>query len=363
MPAIPPQRPTPPEPDATPSRPAVPITSTRPTEVAMVDCAVYIDGIRDRHRVTYSEAIRRVRDIGRGFVWIDLVAPDPDLMEDLSRELGLHALITEDAANGQERSKLEAYADTLVLNMSTAEYIAHDSVTQVSDIVSTGEVMVVLGLNFVVTVRHGDQIGLADIRSGLDLSSKWLAQGPAAVMHAVADRVVDHYLVATEGMTADFDELESALFAPRTAVDIEQLYVLKRELLELKHVIGPLTLPLRRLAVDHLDLVPPEIRHYFRDVQDHHALAAAEVTTLDERSTSLVGAAMTIVGVQQNTDMRKISAWVAIAAVPTMIAGIYGMNFRHMPELDTRYGYYVVLGVMVAMCTGLFLLFRKNRWL
>ena len=329
----------------------------------MVDCSVYIDGVRDRHHATYKEAIHRVRDIGHGFVWIDLVSPDSDLIDALSRDLGLHALIAEDAAHGQQCSKLESYTDTLVLTMSTAEYIAHDSVTQISDIVSTGEVMVVLGLDFVVTVRHGDQTELADFRTGLDLAPKLLALGPAAVMHAMADRVVNKYLVATDGMADDFDELESALFAPRTAVDIEQLYVFKRELLELKHVIGPLTLPLRRLAVDHLDLIPPEIRHYFRDVQDHHALAAAEVTALDERSTSLVGAAMTIVGVQQNTDMRKISAWVAIAAVPTMIAGIYGMNFRHMPELDTRYGYYVVLGVMIAMCTGLFLLFRRNRWL
>ena len=116
-------------------------------------------------------------------------------------------------------------------------------------------------------------------------------------------------------------------------------------------------------AVDHLDLVPAEARHYFRDVQDHHAQAAAVVATLDEQSTSLVSAAAAIVGVQQNTDMRKISAWVAIAAVPTMIAGVYGMNFRHMPELEARYGYFVVLGIMVAMCAGLFLLFRRNRWL
>lgn len=340
-----------------------PSRSTGPTEHAVVDCGVYVDGVREPGRFTHQAAIRRVRETGRGFVWIGLRTPDTHQMASLSTELGLHELITEDATSGQQRPKLEAYDDALVLSMSTVRYLAHETVTQVSDIVSTGEVLVVLGRDFVVTVRHGDRTVTVDIRSELGHSPGRFALGPAAVMHAVADRVVDGYTEAAEGLAADIDELESALFTPHIPVDIEQIYVLKRELLELKHVIGPLTTPLRRLSVDHLDLIPGEIRHYFRDVQDHHAQAAAEVTTLDEQSTSLVSAAAAIVGVQQNTDMRKISAWVAIAAVPTMIAGIYGMNFRHMPELDTRYGYFVVLGVMVAMCSGLFLLFRRNGWL
>lgn len=182
-------------------------------------------------------------------------------------------------------------------------------------------------------------------------------------MHAVADRVVDSYLEVAEGMSRDVDELESVVFAPRTPVDIELIYFLKRELLELKHDITPLALPLRRLSVEHLDMVPGDIRHYFRDVQDHHSQAIAEVTTLDERITSLVSAAVAIVGVQQNVDMRRISAWVAIAAVPTMIAGIYGMNFDRMPELGSEYGYFLVLGLMLVICVSLFLLFRKNRWL
>lgn len=118
-----------------------------------------------------------------------------------------------------------------------------------------------------------------------------------------------------------------------------------------------------RLSADHLPLVSGEIRHYFRDVQDHHLQAAAEVSVLDEQVTSLVGAAVAMVGVRQNTDMRRISAWVAIAAVPTMIAGVYGMNFDYMPELDFRYGYFVVLSIMLAVCVGLFRIFRRNRWL
>lgn len=336
---------------------------TVPTERAVVDCGVYVDGVREPGRFTHQAAIRRVRETGRGFVWIGLHAPDAHQMESLSREFGLHELITEDATNGKQRPKLEAYDDSLVLNMSTVCYLEHESLTEVSDIVSTGEVMVVLGRDFVVTVRHGDFAGLAGIRADLERSPEQLVHGPATVMHAVADRVVDSYLEAAEGMSRDVDELESAVFTTRSAVDIEQIYFLKREILELKHNTAPLTLPLRRLSAEHLGLVPSEIRHYFRDVQDHHSRVVAEVTTLDERLTSLVSAAVAIVGMRQNTDMRRISAWVAIAAVPTMIAGVYGMNFDHMPELRLEYGYYLVLGLMVTACVGLFLLFRKNRWL
>ncbi|HMT49676.1 MAG TPA: magnesium and cobalt transport protein CorA [Dietzia sp.] len=334
-----------------------------PTERAVVDCGVYVDGVREQGRFTHRAAIRRVRDTGQGFVWIGLHAPDQHQMESLSREFGLHELITEDATSGDQRPKLEAYDGILVLNMSTVSYLAHESVTEASDIVSTGEVMVVLGRDFVVTIRHGEFGGLAGIREELERAPERLLQGPAAVMHAVADRVVDSYLEAAEGMSRDVDELESGVFAPRTPVDIEQIYFLKRELLELKHNISPLVVPLRRLAGDHLGMVPSEIRHYFRDVQDHHSLVTAQVATLDEQVTSLVHAAVAIVGMRQNTDMRRISAWVAIAAVPTMIAGVYGMNFDHMPELRMEYGYFLVLGFMLTACGGLFLLFRKNSWL
>jgi magnesium transporter len=341
----------------TPTGPAV------PAEQATVDCGVYVDGLREPGRFTHSSAIRRVRETGRGFVWIGLHEPDTDQMESLSGQLGLHELITEDAATGHQRPKLEAYADALVLDMATVGYLPHEPLTEARDIVSTGGVMVVLGRDFVVTVRHGDFAGLAGTRAQLEGQPARLANGPATVMHAVADQMVDSYLEAAEAIGRDVEELEMAVFAPRTQVDIEQIYFLKRELLELKHDIAPLALPLRRLSVDHLDLVPGEIRHYFRDVQDHHSQVAAEVTTLDEQLTSLVSAAAAMVGVQQNTDMRRISAWVAIAVVPTMIAGIYGMNFTHMPELRFEYGYYIVLGFMVAACTGLFLLLRRKGWL
>lgn len=336
---------------------------TVPTERAVVGCGVYVDGVREPGHVTHQAALERVRETGRGFVWIGLHDPDRHQMEALASVFGLHDLITEDAAAGRQRPKLEVYENSLVLAMSTVEYLEHQKVTDTTDIVSTGEIMVILGRDFVITVRHGDVAGLSGLRTELEGTPERLARGPAAVMHAVVDLVVDGYLRVAEKMSREVDDLEIAVFAPRTRVGIEQIYVLKRELLELKHDIAPLAFPLRRLSVEHLDLIPSVVRHYFRDVHDHHTRVAAGISTLDEQITSLVHAAMAMIGVQQNTDMRRISAWVAIAVVPTMIAGIYGMNFTNMPELRSEYGYYVVLGVMAAACTGLFLLFRKNRWL
>lgn len=334
-----------------------------PTDRAIVDCAVYLDGVRQPGRYTYQAAIHEVRSTGRGFAWLGLLSPDARQMEALSREFGIHELITEDAASGEQRPKLEAYDDALVLNLAAVQYLPHETIADVSEIVTTGEVMVVLGRDFVVTVRHGDFSELAGIRTQLEKSPDRLLHGPATVMHAVADRMVDSYLDVAEEMRQDVEELESAMFAPRAAVDIEQIYLLKRELLELKHNIVPLARPLLRLSADHFALVPEEIRHYFRDVQDHHSQAVAEVSVVDEQMTSLVGAAVAMVGVRQNTDMRRISAWVAIAAVPTMIAGVYGMNFENMPELGFRFGYYAVLTIMIGVCVGLFWIFRKNRWL
>lgn len=332
-------------------------------ERAIVDCGIYVDGVRLPGTCTYREAIREVRASGRGFVWIGLQEPEPEFMESLSTEFGIHELITEDATVGNQRPKLEAYDHALVLNLSSVKYLPHDSLTDANAIVTTGEIMIVLAADFVVTVRHGDFTELAGIRTELEAAPKRLIKGPAVVMHAVADRMVDSYTDVVADIENDIDELESALFSPRASVEIEQIYMLKRELVELKHDISPLARPLQRLSADHFDLVPTEIRHYFRDVQDHHTQVSTEVSTLDEQVTSLVHAAVAMIGVRQNTDMRRISAWVAIAAVPTMIAGIYGMNFTHMPELGMEYGYFVVLLFMIAICGGLFWVFRKNRWL
>ncbi len=254
--------------------------------------------------------------------------------------------------HAHNRPKLERYDDTLFLILKTVNYVEHESISSAREIVETGEIMIFVGGDFVVTVRHGDHSGLAKVRAQMDADPDHMRLGPYAVMHAIADRV-----------ETDIDAMEQNVFSPRSSTDIEHIYMLKREVVELRRAISPLTSALSKLTQDHNDLITKEVRRYLRDVLDHQTHAADKIGSYDELLTSLVNAALGKVAMQQNTDMRKISAWVGIAAFPTMLAGIYGMNFEHMPELAEPAAYPTVLLVMVAVCTLLYRNFRKNGWL
>lgn len=182
-------------------------------------------------------------------------------------------------------------------------------------------------------------------------------------MHAIADHVVDGYLEVTDSIETDIDAMEEDVFSPEVRTDIECIYLLKREVVELRRAVGPLATDLQRLGAEHADLISVEILRYMGDVLDHAIKASDRIASFDEVLSSLVQAAVGKVAMQQNTDMRKISAYVAIAAVPTAIAGIYGMNFEHMPELGWTWGYPAVLTLMVLICGLLFRAFRRNHWL
>lgn len=334
-----------------------------PPHSAVVDCAVYVDGRRLPGRFGHSEALAEVRRRGAGFAWVGLYAPDSEQMTSVAANFGLHDLAVEDAVHAHQRPKLERYDDTLFMVLKTVCYVDHESIATAKEIVESGEVMVFVGVDFVVTVRHGDHSELGTVRRTLQAQPERLALGPAAVLHGIADHVVDDYLEVVDAVEGDIDALEEQIFSPRTTVDIEQIYLMKREVVELRRAVAPLGVPLKNLVADRSPLLPKEIRRYFRDVDDHQTAVAERVASYDEVLTSLVDAALAKVTVQQNTDMRKITSWAAIITVPTMIAGIYGMNFDNMPELHTRYGYYVVLAVMAVVCGSLFRAFRRNRWL
>jgi magnesium transporter len=339
--------------------PRIPVPASR----AVVDCAVYVDGGRRPGRIGYSEALAQVRQSGEGFVWLGLHAPDTDQMKGVSETFGLHELICEDVVHAHQRPKLERYDDTMFLVLKTVKYVEHERLADAKEVVETGEIMVIVGPDFVITVRHGEHSELASVRRSLEARPELLALGPTAVMHAITDHLVDIYLEVTEAMEKDIDAAEESIFTPRKAVVVEPIYLLKREVMELRRAVAPLGPALGRLTAEDNPLISKEIRRYFRDVQDHHTSAAEHVAGYDEVLSSLIGAAVAKSGVEQNTDMRKISAWVAIVSVPTMIAGIYGMNFDNMPELHWHYSYYVVLAVMISVAVTLWRTFRRNHWL
>jgi len=333
----------------------------------MVDCAVYVDGSRLPGKLTHAAAVSKLRELQadgqKAFVWIGLHEPDEHQMQSVAEVFALHPLAVEDAVHAHQRPKLERYDNTLFLVLKTVKYVEHESVALAREIVETGEIMVFVGSDFVVTVRHGDHTGLAGVRRHMEDEHKQLALGPYAVMHAIADHVVDSYLDVTRLMECDIDAIEEETFSPTAKTDIEEIYLLKREVVELRRAVGPLTIELGRLNAEHKDLLSKEVLRYMRDVIDHQTHAADRIASYDEMLSSLVQAALAKVGMQQNTDMRKISSWVAIAAVPTMIAGIYGMNFDHMPELHENWGYPAVLLLMVSACAFLYRNFRHNHWL
>ena len=338
-----------------------------PVARAMVDCGVYADGRRLPGKYTHAAALNKVRELEKegteAFVWIGLHEPDEHQMQAVAHTFGLHELAVEDAVHAHQRPKLERYDTTLVLVLKTVNYVEHESVAKARQIVETGEIMIFVGTDFVVTVRHGQHGGLADVRNHIDASPAVTKLGSYAIVYAIAHHVVDHYLEVTDMIEVDIDAIEEDIFSPRTNTNIECIYLLKREVVDLRRSVGPLTPALQRLATDHNDLISTEVRRYVRDVLDHQIQAADRIASYDDMLSSLVDAALGKVAMQQNVDMRKISAWVAIAAVPTAMAGIYGMNFDNMPELHQPWGYPAVLTVMVVVCLLLYRTFRRNDWL
>jgi magnesium transporter len=330
---------------------------------AIVDCAVYREGCRDAPEVDWRAAIDEVERTGEGFVWIGLHEPDEAQFAGVAERFGLHPLAVEDVINAHQRPKLEAYEDTLFAVVKTVHY--DDTLPGgTAEVVETGEVMVFLGPNFVITVRHGEHGGLQGVRKRLEQEPELLQLGPSIVLHAVLDSIVDSYVVVCRALQEDVDEAETDVFSTSNRVtDSNVIYVLKREVLEMHRATAPLAPVLRHLAHGQHEHIHASVRDYFRDVEDHLSEVVDRVNGFDDLLTTLVSANLARVSVRQNEDMRKISAWVAIAAVPTLLAGIYGMNFEHMPELHWTFGYPLIIAVMLSICTALYLAFKRNGWL
>ncbi|MCX5381510.1 magnesium/cobalt transporter CorA [Streptomyces sp. NBC_00091] len=335
-----------------------------PLGSAVVNCVVYQDGVRQDGCAEAEEAVRRVRKSGEGFVWIGLHEPSQQELAGLAALFGLHPLAVEDAVNAHQRPKVERYDETLFAVFKTVRYVEHEELTATSEVVETGELMAFIGADFVITIRHGGRGTLGPVREALEAEPEQLAKGPAAVLHAMADHVVDDYVAVTDAVQSDMDAVETAVFSEHGGRgDAGRIYQLKRELLELRRAVAPLSRPLQHLATQPIPVIPPEIRAYFRDVADHLSRATEQIGAYDGLLDSILQAHLAQVTVAQNEDMRKITAWAAIVAVPTMVCGVYGMNFDHMPELRWTYGYPLVLSVMAVACFLIHRGFRRNGWL
>jgi len=330
---------------------------------SVVGCAVYVDGKRRGDAVHVDEA-HAVAAEADGFVWLGLHEPSAEDFTGIAARYGLHPLAVEDAVHAHQRPKLERYDDMLFMVLKTAGYVEHDELTATSQIVETGEVMVFLGSNYVITVRHGELSPLHGLRQRLEAQPDLLSHGPSAVLWGVADMIADQYAEVADAVEDDVDDVEAKVFsAEKSRNNVGRIYQLKRELLQLRRAVTPLEAPMRTLAERQVPLIPEVMRTYFRDVSDHVSRASEQVMANDELVTSILQAQLAKVSVSDNEDMRRISAWAAIIAVPTMLAGIYGMNFDHMPELNWVLGYPLVLLVMVVACTLLYRGFRRNGWL
>jgi magnesium transporter len=332
-----------------------------PPPSSVIAWAWYVDGVR--RPVENLAAAARLACDGEGFVWLGLKDPKDADLEAFASQFDLHPLAIEDAVHGHTRSKLESFGDDLFMVISTVAYVEHEELTETSEVVSTGQVMIFLGDHFVITVRRGEHAQLSTLRRSLEADPERLAKGPSEVLYAIADKIIDDYLDVVARFERDLDEIETRVFSRQGQHEVERVYQLKRELIEFKRCVVPLGAPLLRLATRDLPVIPEGARAYFRELADHHTEAREAVASFDEVITSILQAGLARASFADNEDMRRISAWVAIVAVPTMIAGIYGMNFVNMPELTWRYGYYGVLVVIVVIMIALYMGFKRNKWL
>jgi magnesium transporter len=322
----------------------------------IVDCALYEDGKRRPGDLALDE-LSTACHAKNAFVWIGLFEPTEEEFDSVRREFELHELAVEDAINAHQRPKLEVYDDMVFVVYKTARYV------EATETVEFGEVQMFVGTDYIIVVRHGEASSLAPARRWLEHRPELMAHGPAAVGYAIADRIVDDYAPVIQGLDNDIREVELEVFEEHAENPVERIYKLKREVLELHRATAPVIDPLSQIAAGRYRFVPDDLLEYYRDVQDHLLRVVEQIVTFRDLLTSVLEANLTRVSVRQNEDMRKISAWVAIAAVPTLVGGIYGMNFENMPELGTSYGYPIVLGVIATACLALYFFFRRSGWL
>lgn len=321
----------------------------------VVNCVAYT---RSGHklRIVTVEEISDILKQPDHFIWIGLREPDEPLLEKLSEEFGLHELAVEDAHHAHQRSKIEVYGDALFIVLHTAQVIEGN--------IEFGETHIFLGKNYIITVRHGASLSYAPARTRCEQTPELLALGPSYALYAVLDFIVDNFLPIVSSFQSELKELEKDIFQNTFRREtIERLYKLKRELITLRLAVSPLQDMLNQLTRFHAGLIRKEVRIYFRDVFDHAVRVNEATDAMGEMLTAALSINLALVTVGQNEVVKRLAGWAALLAAPTLITSWYGMNFHGMPELQTEYGYPFMIGLTVTVCTVLFVVLRKAKWL
>lgn len=323
--------------------------------LCVVNCAAYSrDGVR---RDISLDAISDVLAVDDGsFVWVGLYEPSEEILDKLQEEFGLHDLAVEDAHHAHQRPKVEAYGNSLFIAIHTAQ--------TVDSHIRFGETHLFVGPRYLVTVRHGASTSYAPARERMEREPVLLMHGPGAALYAVLDTVVDNFTPIVDEFSQALNELEQDIFADDFRKDtVKQLYELKRELTRLRMAVSPLQDILAQLARARSGLIDDEIQLYFRDVLDHAVRINESTDTLREMLTAAVSVNLSLVTARQGEIVKRLGAWAALLAAPTLIASWYGMNFVHMPELAGRWSYWALTGVVAVVCLVLYRMFKRARWL
>jgi magnesium transporter len=322
----------------------------------VVNSAAYAGGLR-----VGEVAIQDISEVllqPDRFVWIGLHEPDGALLAEVQQEFNLHDLAVEDAALAHQRPKLERYGDSLFVVLRTA-HLDRDTGE-----IEFGETHLFVGSNYVVSVRHGPSLPYVEVRSRCEANPGLLAKGPGFVLYSLMDFIVDQYFPLVDALEDKLEALEDNIFKQTlTRETTERIYQLKRDLLEVKRAIAPLVDMCNRLIRTDMTLIPDDVRPYFRDVYDHAIRINEMIDVLRELLTTALEANLSLVAVSQNDAMKRLAGWAAIIAVPTMIAGIYGMNFKVMPELEWLLGYPMAIALMLGACGFLYYKFKRSGWL
>lgn len=320
----------------------------------VINCAAYSDGNRIAN-VKISDISNILQDKDK-FVWIGLHEPDEELLLQAQQQFGLHDLAIEDAHNAHQRPKIEIYGDTLFIVLRTA-YMQDGHI-------AFGETHFFVGKNFMVSIRHGSTISYGEVRSRCESTPHLLRKGPSFALYAVMDSIVDQYFPVVSELGEELERLEEEVFngKPNRETTTE-IYRLKREIVEVKRVVSPLIDICNRLTRFDFALISEETRPYFRDIYDHVVRINEMIDNTREMVGSVLEVNFSLISIAQNEVSKKFAGWAAIIGVPTMIAGIYGMNFKFIPELSWHYGYPVVLGITVCSCLLLYRHFKQSGWL